>query len=253
MNYHWNWKIFWQITPDGTDTYLSTLISGLGWTLSTALCALVIALALGTVVGTVRTIRNPWLARLGNAYVEVFRNIPLLVQMFLWYFVLPELLPRQMGDAIKQMPPPWAAWVPAVLCLGTYTSARVAEQVRSGIGSLSAGQRMAGTALGLTQPQTYRYVLLPMAFRIILPPLGSEFTNIIKNSSVAFTIGVMELTARTRAMQEFSFQVFEAFTAATIIYLLVNQVVLLGMRWVEKRVAVPGMIGSGAGPVVAGH
>jgi glutamate/aspartate transport system permease protein len=253
VNYHWNWKIFWQITPDGTDTYLSTLFSGLGWTLSTALCAWVIALVLGTVVGTVRTVPKPWLMRLGNAYVEFFRNIPLLVQMFLWFFVLPELLPQGPGDAIKQMPPPWAAWVPAVLCLGTYTSARVAEQVRSGIGSLSAGQRMAGTALGLTLPQTYRHVLLPMAFRIILPPLGSEITNIIKNTSIAFTIGVMELTARTRAMQEFSFQVFEAFTAATIIYLLVNQVALLGMRWLEKRVAVPGMIGSGAAAPVAAH
>ena len=114
------------------------------------------------------------------------------------------------------MPPPWGAYIPAVLCLGFFTSARVAEQVQAGIQSLPRGQRMAGTALGLTLPQTYRYVLLPMAFRIVLPPLTSEFMNVIKNSSVALTIGLVELTAAARSMQEFSFQVFEAFTAATI-------------------------------------
>jgi glutamate/aspartate transport system permease protein len=111
---------------------------------------------------------------------------------------------------------------------------------------------MAGTALGLTMPQAYRYVLLPQAYRIVMPPLTSEFLNIIKNSSVALTIGLMELTARARAMQEFSFQVFEAFTAATIIYILVNIVVVLGMRWLERKVAVPGLIAAGGAPQ-AGH
>jgi glutamate/aspartate transport system permease protein len=115
--------------------------------------------------------------------------------------------------------------------------------VRAGIQALPRGQRMAGTALGLTLPQTYRYVLLPMAFRVILPPLTSEFLNIIKNSSVALTIGVVELTAAARAMQEFSFQVFEAFTAATLIYIVVNIAVVFAMRRVERSVAIPGFIG----------
>ncbi len=243
MNYHWNWKIFWQLTPEGTGTYLHTLLVGLMWTLATALAAWIIALVLGAIVGVIRTTPSKWAARLGNGYVELFRNIPLLVQMFLWYFVFPEFLPKAMGDAIKQMPPPWASFVPAVLCLGTFTAARVAEQVRAGIQALPRGQQMAGTALGLTLPQTYRYVLLPVAFRIILPPLTSEFLNIIKNSSVALTIGVIELTAAARAMQEFSFQVFEAFTAETIIYVVVNVGVVFAMRWLEKRVAVPGFIG----------
>jgi glutamate/aspartate transport system permease protein len=163
--------------------------------------------------------------------------------MFLWFFVLPELLPRNLGDAMKQMPPPWASFVPAVLCLGFFTAARVTEQVRAGIQALPRGQAMAGTALGLTLPQTYRFVLLPTVFRIILPPLTSEFLNIIKNSSVALTIGVVELTAAARAMQEFSFQVFEAFTAATLIYIAVNIVVVYAMRWVERRFSVPGFIG----------
>jgi glutamate/aspartate transport system permease protein len=121
-------------------------------------------------------------------------------------------------------------------------SARVAEQLRAGINALPRGQTMAGKALGLTTAQTYMYVLLPMAYRIILPPLTSEFLNTIKNTSVALTIGLLELTGRARSMQEFSFQVFEAFTAATILYLLVNAVVVVAMRFIERRVAVPGYI-----------
>ena len=242
MNYNWNWGIFWDLSPDASGTYLQTLMNGLGWTLATGLTAWVFALALGALVGTVRTTPLVWAVRLGNAYVEMFRNIPLLVQMFLWFFVVPELLPKDVGTWVKQMPN--ASFWTAVVALSFFTSARVAEQVKAGIHSLPRGQMDAGTALGLTLPQTYRYVLLPMAFRIILPPLTSEFLNIIKNSAVALTIGLMELTARARSMQEFSFQVFEAFTAATLIYLLVNGVVVLAMQGVERWVAVPGYIGS---------
>lgn len=252
MKYDWHWQILFETEPGGTGTYLHYLLVGLGWTLATALAAWVIALTLGALVGTVRTTTARWAVRLGNLYVEIFRNVPLIVQMFLWFFVVPELLPELLGDWIKQMPPPWGSYVPAVFCLAIFTSVRVAEQVRAGINSLPRGQRMAGTAMGLTQPQTYRYVILPQAFRIILPPLTSEFMNIIKNSSVALTIGLLELTGRARAMQEFSFRVFEAFTAATVIYLLTNLVVVLAMRSLEKGVRVPGLIAAGAGPQ-AGH
>jgi glutamate/aspartate transport system permease protein len=251
VKYNWNWGIFWQLSPDGRGTYLDTLVAGLGWTLATALSAWVIALALGVVVGVGRTTPLRWLRRLGDAYVELFRNIPLLVQMFLWFFVVPELLPTAVGTWLKQLPR--SAFYTAVVCLGFYTSARVAEQVRAGIQALPRGQRMAGTALGLTLPQTYRDVLLPLALRIVMPPLTSEFLNIIKNSAVALTIGLVELTASARSIQEFSFQVFEAFTAATLIYLLLNLVVVTGMRWLERRVAVPGMIGSGQAMPQAGH
>jgi glutamate/aspartate transport system permease protein len=236
VNYHWNWGIFFQTSPDGVHTYLETLLMGTGWTLLTALGAWALALVLGTLVGVARTTPYFWLARLGDAYVELFRDIPLLVQMFLWYFVLPELLPVELGDWLKQLPD--ASFYTAVVALGFYTSARVAE-------------RFAALALGLTLPQAYLYVLLPMAYRIILPPLTSEFLNVIKNSAVALTIGLMELTARARAMQELSFQVFEAFTAATIIYLVINIAVTFGMRWVERRSAVPGLIG--ATPQLATH
>jgi glutamate/aspartate transport system permease protein len=247
VNYHWSWAIYLQPEPGGTGTYLHYLVVGLGWTLATALAAWVIALVVGAVVGTLRTTPYAWVVRAGNAYVEVFRNVPLIVQMFLWFFVMPELVPKGLGDWIKQMPPPWGSYLPAVLCLGIYTSVRVAEQVRAGINSLPRGQSMAGTALGLTLGQTYRYVVLPMAFRIVLPPLTSESMNIIKNSSVALTIGLLELTGRAKAMQEFSFKVFEAFAAATVLYLVTNLVVVLAMRALEKKVHVPGFIGGAHG------
>ena len=253
MKYDWQWSIYLQPAADGSGPWLEYLLVGLVWTLATALAAWVIALGIGVIVGTLRTTPIRWLVRAGDAYVEIFRNIPLLVQMFLWYFVLPELLPKSLGDAVKQLPPPWGSYVPAVLCLGIYTSVRVAEQVRAGIQSLPRGQLMAGTALGLTLPQTYRYVLLPSAFRIILPPLTSEFLNVIKNSSIALTIGLLELTGRARSMQEFTFKVFEAFAAATVIYLLTNLVVVLLMRALERRVRVPGFIGAAPQAPLAGQ
>ena len=246
MRYNWHWGILWQTSADSLNSWIMTLVHGLGWTLATAACAWVIALVLGSVVGVMRTTPSKWAVRLGNAWVELFRNIPLLVQLFLWYFVLPELLPKALGDALKQMAPPWGSFVPAVIGLGFFTSARIAEQVRAGIQALPRGQGMAGTALGLTLAQTYRYVLLPMAYRIILPPLTSETMNLIKNTSVALTIGLIELTAAARSMQEFTFQVFEAFTAATVIYIAVNLLAVTLMRWFERRVSVPGFIGPAA-------
>lgn len=244
MNYNWNWNIFWEDSPDGGGTYLQTLIHGLYWTLSTAGCAWIIALLLGFLIGTLRTTPNKWFVRLGNAYVELFRNIPLLVQMFLWFYVMPELVPSAFGNWLKSLPN--APFVTAVLSLGFFTSARVAVQVSAGINALPRGQRMAGVALGMTLPQTYRYVLLPMAFRIIIPSMTNEFAAIIKNSSVALTIGLVELTASAHSMQEFSFQVFEPFTIATLIYLAVSAIAIVCSHLLEKSLAVPGFITTGS-------
>ncbi|GJD49116.1 Glutamate/aspartate import permease protein GltJ [Methylobacterium crusticola] len=238
MNYNWNWGIFFEASPEGTGTYADMLLSGLIWTIVTALCAWVIAFAVGSVIGVMRTLPGRVPQAFGNAYVELFRNVPLLVQMFLWFFVLPEVLPESWGTWLKQMSN--APFYTAVVCLGLFTASRVAEQVRAGIQALPRGQRMAGTALGLTTAQTYRYVLLPNAYRIILPPMTSEFLNNLKNTSVALTIGLLELTARARSMQEFSFQVFEAFTAATLLYILINLVVVTASGLLERRFAVPG-------------
>ncbi|OYX70889.1 MAG: glutamate ABC transporter permease [Rhizobiales bacterium 32-66-11] len=238
MDYHWNWAILWAPSPDGNGTYFDMLMDGLKWTIATSVCAWLVALVFGSLVGVARTLPFKWLARLGDAYVELFRNIPLLVQLFLWFFVIPEMLPHDWGTFVKQLR--YGPFLTAVVGIGFYMSSRVAMQVSAGINTLPRGQRMAGTAIGLTTAQTYRYILLPMAYRIMLPPLTSEFLNTIKNSSVALTIGLMELTGSARAMQEFSFQVFEAFTAATVIYLLLNAVVTIGMRMLERRVSVPG-------------
>ena len=245
MNYNWNWRIFWETSPDAAGTYMDTLWVGLGWSLTIALCAWAIALVAGMLVGTARTLPNRLVAACANAYIELFRNIPLLVQMFLWYFVMPELVPAAAGDWLKSLPN--APLVTAIICLGFFTSARVAVQLSAGINSLPRGQRMAAQALGMSLPQTYRYVLLPMAFRTVIPPLTNEFLNVIKNSAVALTIGVMELTARTRAMQEFTFNVFEAFTAATLMYLMVNVIVVNVMRKIEHGVAIPGLTAAGSG------
>ncbi|KQP51740.1 glutamate ABC transporter permease [Methylobacterium sp. Leaf399] len=238
MNYNWNWSIFFDQSPEGTGTYADMLLSGLLWTLATALCSWIIAFCLGSIIGVMRTLPSKAANAIGTGYVELFRNIPLLVQMFLWYSVMPEVVPENWGNWLKQLPN--ASFYTAVICLGFFTASRVAEQVRTGIESLPRGQRMAGTALGLTTAQTYRYVILPIAYRVILPPLTSEFLNNMKNTSVALTIGLLELTARARSMQEFSSQVFEAFTAATVIYLGISLLVVTVAGKIETRVAVPG-------------
>jgi glutamate/aspartate transport system permease protein len=240
VNYNWNWHIFFEPNPTGSGTYLDLLLSGLWLTIKTALLAWIIALIAGTIVGILRTLPSKTASWIGFGYVEFFRNMPLLVQLFLWFFVLPELLPRAAGLWLKQLPnaPFWTA----AIGVGLFMSARVAVQLGAGIASLPRGQKQAATALGLTTGQGYRYVLLPMAFRIILPPLTSEFLNTIKNTSVAITIGLIELTGQARAMQEFSFQVFEAFTAATVMYLAINIVVVTGMRFLERSLAIPGYI-----------
>jgi glutamate/aspartate transport system permease protein len=132
-----------------------------------------------------------------------------------------------------------------MLCLGLFTAARIAEQVRAGINSLSRGQRSAALALGLTLPQTYRHVLLPMAFRIIIPPLTSEILNLFKNSAVASTIGLLELAAEGRQLVDYTAQPYESFIAVTLLYAAVNLVIMYLMRLVEARSRVPGFISSG--------
>jgi len=257
VNYHWNWAIFGDVSPDGVHTYWQTLLLGTGWTLTTAVFAWLIALALGALIGVMRTTPFPWAVRLSNAYVELLRNIPLLVQMFLWYFVMPEVVPERVGLYLKQELPnlvelPFAQFsmwefTAAVLCLGTYTASRVAEQVRAAATGCPRGQTNAGLAMGFTLPQVYKFVLLPMAYRLIIPPMTSEFLTIFKNSSTALTIGVIELTAQSRQISEYTFKTFEAFTAATLIYIVITLTVIYAMRFLEGRLAVPGFISQAGG------
>ncbi len=235
MNYNWDWGILFR------EPYFDWLVEGLMWTVSLSLCAWVIAFALGSVLGIMRSCSSRPLQLIATVYVELFRNVPLLVQLFLWYFVFPELLPDDAGRWVKrEMPMP--ALTTAIIAIGLYTASRVCEQVRSGIAAVGIGQRNAGKAIGMNEWQVYRYILLPNAFRIIIPPLTSEFLTIFKNSSLALTIGVVELTAMTRQIEEYTFQGFEAFTAATVIYSVVTFTVMLLMRVVERRIRIPGMI-----------
>ncbi len=235
MTFTWNWQIFLQQNGGG-QTYLSWLMSAWGWTLAVASCSLLVALLVGSLMGILRTTPNKALVLLGNAWTELFRNIPLLVQVFLWYHVIPSIF-----LSLRAVP----SFVLVVFALGFFTSSRISEQVKAGIQSLSQGQRHAGLALGLTLPQTYRYVLLPMAFRIVIPPLTSESMNIIKNSSVAFAVSIAELTMFAMQAQEETSRGIEIYLAVTALYFVsafaVNRVALL----VESRVQVPGMIGGG--------
>jgi len=233
-------SVLLEEVPDGGERYLDWLMSGLGWTVFLAVAGWAVAFLLGVAVGGARTSRNRLIALFARLYVEVFRNIPVIVQMFVWYFVVPELLPQAWGQAVKDVPPPWGSVIPALMGLALYTAARVAEQVKAGIEALPAGQRMAADALGMRGFQAYRLVLLPQALRIIVPTLTSEVMGVFKNSSVALTIGVLELTAQARQINEFTFQTFQAFGAATLLYLLLACLVYLFMRGVERRLRIPG-------------
>lgn len=245
-----DWLVFCQDTLSGEvidgclgtgndPTYLNWLFNAWGWTVGVSLTALVIALVVGSLVGVIRTLPNsPVLVRLGNAWVELFRNIPLLVQIFLWYHVVPALIPP-----MRDFPP----FILVVLALGLFTSARIAEQVRSGIQALPRGQRYAGMALGFTTPQYYRYVLLPMAYRIIIPPLTSESMNIFKNSAVAFAVSIPELTQFALQAGEETSRPIEIYLGVTVLYIISALVINRIMAFIEKRSRVPGFVAAGTG------
>ncbi len=244
--YNWRWEVFLEQPPGGGGaTYLDWVLTGLRLTAAVSLSSWVIALLWGSVMGVFRTYPNKILYGLSTAYVEVFRNIPLLVQLFIWYVVIPELAPAALGTWFKQLNPLFQQFVAATLCLGFFTGARISEQVRAGIESLARGQKAAGLALGFSMPQTYRYVLLPMAFRIIVPPLSSEILNLFKNSAVASTIGLLELAAMGRQLVDYTAQPYESFIAVTLLYVVLNLLILLFMRWVENKARVPGFMGGG--------
>lgn len=243
MSYQWNWGVFLEPSAVGDDIYLGWMFAGFKMTIALSLTAWLLALLLGALIGVLRTVPNKTLAGIATGYVELFRNIPLLVQLFIWYFVLPELLPASIGDAYKQSNPVMQQFLASMICLGLFTSARVAEQVRAGINSLPPGQKNAGLALGFTLPQTYRFVMLPMAFRLVVPPLTSEFLNIFKNSAVCSTIGLLELAAQGRQLVDYTAQPYESFIAVTVAYVLINITVMFLMHKFERRIAVPGYIG----------
>jgi glutamate/aspartate transport system permease protein len=233
----WDWRVF--LNDDGSGrTYLQWMFDAWGWTLSVAGASWVIAMVVGALIGTLRTLPNsPWLVRFSNAWVELFRNVPLLVQIFIWYFVIPKVFP-----AMKDLP----SFILVIFALGFFTSARIAEQVRAGVQALPRGQRYAGMAMGFTTAQTYRYVILPMAFRIIIPPLTSESMNLLKNSSVAFAVSIAELTMFAMQAQEETSRGIEIYLAVTALYAISAFAVNRVMAFVEKKVQIPGFVVTGA-------
>ena len=226
----WDWNVF--LADDGSGrTYLQWMFNAWGWTLAVAGVSWVVAMVFGALFGTLRTLPNsPWLTRLANAWVELFRNIPLLVQIFIWYFVVPKVFP-----AMKDLP----SFVLVVFALGFFTSARIAEQVRAGIQALPRGQRYAGMAMGFTTAQTYRYV--------ILPPLTSESMNLLKNSSVAFAVSIAELTMFAMQAQEETSRGVEIYLAVTLLYAASAFAVNRIFAVIEKKVQIPGHVVAGSG------
>lgn len=234
MNYVFDWSVFLK-GVGGKETYLTWLLSAWQWTLIVALLGFIVAFVMGFAMGVFRTTGNKYLVFLGNVWTELFRNIPLLVQLFLWYFVVPELFP-----IAKALP----SFMLVVMALGLFTSSRISEQVRAGINSIPTGQRYAALALGLTTFQMYRYVLLPVAFRVILPPLTSEAMNIIKNSSVAFAIGIAEMTMFAMQAQEETSRGIEIYLVVTGLYFLSAIIVNILSNVLEKAIQIPNFVGA---------
>lgn len=201
------------------------MVSGLGW---------IVALVAGVIFGIMRALHNKILIFIGNAWTELFKNIPLLVQIFIWYHVIPSIFP-----GLRQV----SSLTLVVFGLGFFTSARISELVKAGIESLPKGQYQAGVALGLTPFQTYRYIVLPLAFRIILPPLTSEAMSIIKNSSVAFAVSISELTMFALQAGEETSKNIEMFFAVTVLYFLSAFAVGRLSLFVEKCMRLPGTSG----------
>lgn len=244
MNYNWDFLVLFRPSVTGEGFYWQLMLSGLGWTVLLSLVAWVLALALAVVLGVARSL--PFLPGrwFSATFVHCFRNVPLLVQVFLWFFVFPELLPERWGMAIKELNPTLNQFLTLLIALSLYSAAKAAELIRAGINSIPKGQMQAAQALGLGLTTTYRDVILPQVFRIILPPLTSDFLSVFKNSAVALTIGLMELTGRARQISEFSSQPFETFIAATVLYVLISIAVIYFMRWLENKTRVPGYLNS---------
>jgi glutamate/aspartate transport system permease protein len=229
-----HWKVFLQDTGGG-ETYFHWLLSAWRWTLTVSFFAWLLAIATGAIVGVMRTLQNRFIRFIAEAWTEIFRNIPLLVQIFIWYHVIPTIF-----LSLRQVP----AIVLVVMGLGFFTSARISELVKAGILSLPRGQSQAGTALGLTTFQVYRFIILPQALRVIIPPLTSESMSIIKNSSVAFAVSISELTMFALQAGEETSKNIEMFFATTTLYFISAYAVNRLSIFVEKKMRFPETHGS---------
>ena len=233
MSYTFKWSVLWS----GQSGHW--LLQGLLTTLELSALAWLLAVALGILSGALRTVSFKPLRWAATFYVEFFRNVPLLVWMFFWYFGVPPLLPRGVQDWLFNH---GAEFWAGMLALGVYHGARISEVIRSGIQSIPRTQFEASLAMGLTTFQSYRLIILPVALRLIVPPATNESLNLLKNSSVALTISVAELTFQTRQIETYTAKAIEALTAGTLIYLVLCLTIATVMARVERRYAIPGLI-----------
>ena len=243
MNYSWNWGVLFQSTGVGDSSYFNWILIGLGWLLFIAIVAWSIAFVLGSMLGIMRTLPNKTARAIGTAYVTIFRNIPLLIQLFIWFYVVPNFLPAGLKDWwVNDLSANTSALISASIGLGLFTAARVCEQVRTGIEALPKGQINAGYAMGFSTAQLYRYIILPQSFRTILPPLSSELTNCVKNTSVASLVGVAEIISQMKTISEYTQNTIEIYTYVTIIFIAINICLIQFMSFLEKRLRIPGTI-----------
>lgn len=205
--------------------YPRLLLQGLGLTLAVSLCALVVSVVVGTLLGIVRVFRVPVLGALGNAYVEVVRGIPLIVLLSVIYFGLPTL-----GIRLEGFPA-------AVLALGLYSAAYTSEIVRGGLNSVPAGQIEAARSLGLTRGQAIRFIVLPQAWRVALPALGNEFVSLILGSSLASAVTLQELFSQGRYITNATYRQFEVYAVLAVVYFLLTFTLTRLIRLLEKRVS----------------
>jgi His/Glu/Gln/Arg/opine family amino acid ABC transporter permease subunit len=233
MNYQFNWSVLW------TGQSGAWLLQGLMTTLQLSALAWCLALVLGIVAGAFRTIPIGPLRWLSSSYVEFFRNVPLLVWMFFWYFAVPPLLPQAVQDWLFEH---GAEFWAGMFALGVYHGARFSEVIRAGIQSIPRNQYESAVSTGLTIAQSYRLIVIPIALRLIIPPATNESLNLLKNSSVALTIGVAELTFQTRQIETYTAKAIEALTAGTVIYLVLCLSIAVLASRLERRFAIPGMI-----------
>jgi len=234
LAYKFDWGVLWR------QPYGEWLLEGLWLTIQLGALAWVIALSLGILFGTLRSVRSWPLRFVGTLYVEVFRNVPFLVQLFFWFYAGPMLFGRTLQFKINAVSG-LNYWV-AIFALGLYTASRVGEHVRAGFASIGQGQYEAVLSTGMTPLQMYRHVIIPHALRLIIPPLTTEFLTIFKNSAVAMTIGVAETTFMSYKIDEQTFHGLEATTGAMAIYLLLGMAVVKLMNLIETRFRIPGLI-----------
>jgi His/Glu/Gln/Arg/opine family amino acid ABC transporter permease subunit len=209
MKYEFDWSVLY--------THRQLLLDGLLATIEVAGIAILLSSLIGTAVGVLRHFSPQPIKSLFIAYTEFFRNVPPIVQFFFWYFAV------GLGS-----------FDGAILGLSAFQSAYIAEVVRSGIQAIPRTQIEAARASGLSTAQMIRYVILPQATIRIVPALSIEFINVIKNSSIAMTIGVMELTFQTQEIEARTFRGFEAATAVTLLYVMLAFFVVIAMRCCER-------------------